>query len=270
MSAVATVSLPDEGELRIGSIVLPAGKQVHAGFDPAVPVVAWVTGQAVPDAGRVWAALSAAHPDTGLVPFLLGSLPGYPARPWDTGEFCTPVDPAPLDRMDAAQVLGDMWDDEMPSDEEEDEDDEEWAAMRAPFSRQFPGLAPPEDTPLSPQQLDQVLSSLPAARIGLVPAARPADVLPLIGWTPSDQSDALPVAAVVRSWEDRFGARLLEVGFAQISLLIDRPPRSTGQAQRIAAEHFAFCDECAGQGLSDISRITASLMATPIWTFWWD
>ena len=137
-------------------------------------------------------------------------------------------------------------------------------------SRQFPGLAPPEHTLLSPQQLTQALGGLSAARIGLVPAARTADVLPLIGWTPSDQSDALPVAAVVRSWEDRFGARLLRVGFAEISLLASRPPRSISHAQRIAAEHFVFCDECAGRGLHDVPRITASLMESPAWTFWWD
>jgi hypothetical protein len=142
--------------------------------------------------------------------------------------------------------------------------------MRAPFSRQFPGLAPREDTPLSPQQLDQFLGSVPAARIGLVPAARPADVLPLIGWTPSDQSDAVPIALVMRSWADRFGARLFRIGFAEVSLLADRPPRSFEHAQRIAAEHFAFCDECAGQGLSDIPSIAASLTKTPVWTFWWD
>lgn len=114
------------------------------------------------------------------------------------------------------------------------------------------------------------MDSLPAARIGLVPASRPVDVLPLIGWTPSDQSDALPIAAVVRSWEERFGARLLRVGFAEISVLVDRPPRSIEHAQRIAAEHFVFCDEYAGQGLRDIPAITASLLETPIWTFWWD
>jgi hypothetical protein len=87
---------------------------------------------------------------------------------------------------------------------------------------------------------------------------------------PSGQSDALPVAAVACSWEDRFGARLLRIGFAEISLLIDRPPRSIDHAQRIAAEHFVFCNECAGEGLSDIPSISASLMETPIWTFWWD
>jgi hypothetical protein len=68
-----------------------------------------------------------------------------------------------------------MWDGEMPSDDEEE--DEEWAAMRSPFSNHFPGLAPPASTPLSPSELDDVLGSLPHRRIGLVPAARPADVL---------------------------------------------------------------------------------------------
>jgi Domain of unknown function (DUF4253) len=256
-------SLPEEGELRLGSITLPAGKRIHAGWVP----VAWVTHQAVSDAGKVWAALSDTHPDTGLVPFMLSGLHGEPTRPWDTEEFSDPIDPAALDYMDAADVLAEMWRGRIPSDEE---DDEEWRAMRAPFTRKFPGLAPAEEAPLSPQRLDQTLGSLPAARIGLVPATRPADVLPLIGWTPSDQSDALPVAAVVRSWEDRFGARLLNIGFAEISLLIDRPPRSVEHAQRIAAEQFVFCDERHHARLDDIPGITASLMETPIWTFWWD
>src|SRR5690242_14969359 len=80
-----------------------------------------------------------------------------------------------------------------------------------------------------------------------------------------------PVAAVLRSWEARFGARLTAVGpGGQITLLVERPPRTTEAAQAVAAEHFAFCDECAGQGLRDIPGITASLVNAPTWTFWWD
>src|SRR5262249_60396920 len=119
-----------------------------------------------------------------------------------------------------------------------------WTATRRPVSSQFPGLAPPGDTALRPDQLNRPLDSLGAARIGLVPASRSADVLPLIGWTPSDQSDALPIAAVVRSWEERFGARLLEIGFAEIRLLVHRPPRSLDAAQRVAPHHWAFAAEC--------------------------
>jgi hypothetical protein len=56
---------------------------------------------------------------------------------------------------------------------------------------------------------------------------------------------------------------------AQIRLLVERPPRSTEAAQRVAAEHFAFCDESAGQGLHDIPGIAASLVNASVWTCWW-
>jgi hypothetical protein len=44
--------------------------------------------------------------------------------------------------------------------------------------------------------------------------------------------------------EDRFGARLIDVGYADIRLLVERPPRTLAAAQRIAAEHVVFADEC--------------------------
>lgn len=39
-------------------------------------------------------------------------------------------------------------------------------------------------------------------------ASRPADAVPLIGWDRTGL-DALIIAAVLRSWEERFDARLL-------------------------------------------------------------
>ena len=104
-----------------------------------------------------------------------------------------------------------------------------------------------------------------------MPAARPADVVPLIGWVPGNWTDSsLLVGAVLRSWEDRFGAQLVEIGPDEIRLLVDRPPRTLQAAQAIAAEHFAFADECGGKGLSTVSRIAADLITNPIWSFWWD
>ena len=99
----------------------------------------------ITDAGKLRATLSAVHQEAGLIPFLLGSLPGYPTRPWDDEEFDIPVDPSELDHMDAAQVLAGMWDGEMEDDEVKE--DEHWIAMRAPFSIQFPGLARPGTRP---------------------------------------------------------------------------------------------------------------------------
>jgi hypothetical protein len=278
---MAVSGLPEDGELRLGAVTLPAGKRIRAADGSGGPM-AWVTLQPVPDPGRVWAALSTAHQETGLVPILLSGLGGDAQdtrRPWDDGEFDAPADVAQLERMDAASVLREMWDGTACEGDDEDwdeeEEDEEMVAMRAPFSRQFPGLASAEDTSLSQDQIQNVLTSLRPARLGLVPASRPADVLPLIGWSgfAPGTDGTLSLAAVLRSWEDRFGARLLEVGFAEIRLLVERPPRTDEAAQRLAAEQFAFCNECtlAGQvGLSDVSSITESLVNTPIWGFWWD
>lgn len=278
---MAIRSLPEDGGLRLGTVTLPAGKQIRAAHGSVRPV-AWVTLQPVTDPGTVWAALSEARQETGLVPILLSGMGGDPqdtGRPWDNGELGPPPDVTELERMDAATVLREMWDGTAYEDDEEDweeeEEDEGVVAMRAPFSRQFPGLAPAEGISLSQGQIQDVLTSLPPARLGLVPASRPADVLPLIGWSglAPGTDGTLSLAAVLRSWEERFGARLLDVGFAEIRLLVERPPRTYEAAQRLAAEQFVFCNECtlAGKvGLSDVRSITAGLVNTPIWSFWWD
>jgi hypothetical protein len=140
---MAAGGLPQEGELRLGPVTLPAGRRVFAGGGWSGPV-AWVTGAVVADAGRVWAILSGLQPGTGLVPFLAGGLPPDPARPWDTEEFSIPADPAGADGLGAAQLLGEMWDGEMPAGEPGDEDDEDWQAMRARSPASSPAwLRPP-------------------------------------------------------------------------------------------------------------------------------
>jgi hypothetical protein len=81
---------------------------------------------------------------------------------------------------------------------------------------------------------------------------------------------AAVIPAILRSWEHPFGTRLLRVGFAEIQLLADRPPRTLQAVRLLAAEQFAICDECAGQGLHDIASITDHLLSSPVWTFWRD
>ncbi|HEY1344759.1 MAG TPA: DUF4253 domain-containing protein [Streptosporangiaceae bacterium] len=231
---MATGTLPEEGELRLGAVVLPPGRRIVPQEGPGEPV-AWVTTQPVPDPGRVWSALSDAHLETGLVPIVLTD-----GEEDEDFFFSAPDDLAELDHLDAASVLG-------------------------------ISLAPPEGSKLSMAECQQFLGTLGPAPIGLVPARRPADVLPTVGWRTADRfPTSLPIAAVLRSWEARFGARLLDVGpGAQIRLLVERPPRSAEAAQLVAAEHFAFCDERAGQGRHDIAAIAASLVDAPVWTCWW-
>lgn len=81
--------LPENGDVRVGNVQLPAGRQVVAGYGSGGPV-AWATLQPVADPGRIWQALSDIAPDTGLVPFLLSGLDETTARPWDEDEFSDP------------------------------------------------------------------------------------------------------------------------------------------------------------------------------------
>ncbi len=166
----------------------------------------------------------------------------------------------------------------MPDEESDQLEGGRLSASHAPFSQQFPGLAPPADaTPATPDRR-RALSMVPAARVGLVASQRPADVLPIVGWTTFDEfyepvpvSNATWIAAILRSWEDRFAATLLNVGpRTQIRLLVRRPPQTPEAAQRIAAEHYAFADGCGDGQLRDISGIASRLVNAPIWTFWWD
>jgi Domain of unknown function (DUF4253) len=262
---VPYASLPADGDAVLGDVHLPAGQRV-TGFSGAV--VAWASDEPLADAAAVWFALSAIRRETGLVPVLLAGLDGETARPWDNGEFEAPDDVSALDQLPAERVLAACW---SATQDDEGEDDAATAA-RAPFGRRFPGLAPPGAEPLTADELRGAVDALAPARLGLVAADRPADLLPRLGWSGvvNWYDSPLPVAAVLRSWEERFGATLLEVGFADIRVLVERPPRSVPAAERVAAEHVVFCDKCGRSGLSDITGLAASLVSAPIWSFWWD
>jgi hypothetical protein len=179
----------------------------------------------MPGAGRAWLALSAAHAATGLIPALLQPAPPGPepgGQPYFG--FYHPVDVALLDQISAEEVLTAHWTSEF--------EDPRAAASRAPFGDRFPGLAPAQSEPLPAARLRHALSALPPAHLGLVSASRPADVPAIVGWSvfgvdfykPDDDSPdqpfyppgarSLQIGAVLRSWETRFGARLLRIGGA--------------------------------------------------------
>lgn len=96
-------------------------------------------------------------------------------------------------------------------------------------------------------------------------------MLPVIGWggLVNRGDSLLPLTAILRSWEDRFGARLIAVGDADLGLFVERPPRTLQAAQRVAAEQVVLADECAG-GARSIPGIAERLVNAPTWTLWWD
>lgn len=275
---MVTGILPEDGPAQVGPVLLPEGRRQYTEEDNQL--VAWATVDPVPDPSPAWFALSAAQADTGLIPVLLQP----PSPAWERGEppyfgFYHAVDVAFLDQMSAADVLAANWTSEF--------EDPRAAADRAPFGDRFPGLAPAESEPLPEAELRHALSALPPAHLGLVSADRPADVPATVGWSvfgvdfynPDDFSSgefspmgvgSLQIGAVLRTWEDRFGARLLRIGGdAILQVLVERPPRTLERAWHVAAELHAFADEVAGTE-DTVSSIAAHLVNEPIWQFWWD
>jgi hypothetical protein len=227
----------------------------------------------------MWRALSDIWPVTGLVPVTL--TPPRPTRRLRerglTGEdfgFWSPADISLVDQKPVQALLSSGWE---LDDGDDDRDFLAWylARFRAPFGLEFPGLAPAGASRLPVAVLRDAVAAESPAHLGLVAAARPADVPPVVGWSVFGHDEigpgarSLEIAAVLRSWEARFGARLLRIGAdSRLRVLVERPPVTVEAAQRVAAEHIAFADEPRDSG--SVADLGEALIGAPIWSFWWD
>ena len=268
--------LPSDGEFRLESVIL-SGRRVRA-YNGTDEPVAWVADDLTSDSGRTWRLLSEMAAETGLQPILCVPPDRHPEKWHPDDYFAMPCDIAEIDQLNSEDILAREWEGRAVEDGDLGDEVQQWdpAESYAPFSRQFPGLAPPAEQPLTVADTLRALDTLPPARVCLVAVRRAADIPCAVGWEVTDAWESmLPVSAVLRSWEDRFGARLVVMGpSAEIRLLVERPPRTPAAAQAVAAELWAFCDAMADEGgrftLTTVAGITAHIPNAPTWEFWWD
>ena len=152
-----------------------------------------------------------------------------------------------------------------------------WAG-RPRRSRESCGATPPPAGPgwtIGPRSP----SGRPSWRLGvpkrrLVAAGSGAHALTAVGWDgPLNlYNDTAKFSAIVTSWEQRFGVRVVAVGPATLHLCVAAPPTSTEGALRVAAEHFAFCPDNIWQGhrSNTLSAYAERLVHNHRWDFWWD
>ncbi|MEU9196193.1 DUF4253 domain-containing protein [Streptomyces hundungensis] len=114
-----------------------------------------------------------------------------------------------------------------------------------------------------------VEGALKGARAALVPARRSADIPAAIGWGGSlhHEQDVAPLCAVLRSWEDRFGVRVVGLTPDHLTVSVAAPPSDEEEALVLAAEHFAFCPEAIADDLPEHAN---SLIGKGSWAFRWD
>jgi Domain of unknown function (DUF4253) len=130
---------------------------------------------------------------------------------------------------------------------------------------------------VEPESVDAIDADDPEARLGLVAADRGADVLAVIGWHGPGAyiQETARLAAVVRTWEDRFGARVVGIGFDTLYLSVAAPPVTFEHALQVAAEHFAFSTDTILAGLigfkpHPLAAYAEQLLNERSWSFWWD
>jgi hypothetical protein len=257
----------DGGGGRALRAMLPPGDVVwpdpgYAGQGQAARPAFWMS--QAPVTGAEWARFRAEHAASGLWPLLLDES----AQPWAIGQV-VPDEPGQIDHFTAEGFMAEVW--------------QEWVAQMPPdalneldpFGAFCPGLATPGLLRADPGEVADWYAGRLADRgmpLGLVAARRGADALTVMGWQGALHHNEwmVPLAAVVRSWEERFGARVVGVGFNTLELSVAAPPVDIDHALHVAAEHWAFCPDNVVQGPGDLKGYAEQIAGRHAWSFWWD
>lgn len=171
------------------------------------------------------------------------------------------------------------WQTEASDDYELPEDVEPFEHDPGPPYEQWPGLAheTSESGALAPEEAARLaLEELVAGPHGLahssylalVPVSRSADIPAAMGWRADAPLERL--CWMLRSWEDRFGVRVVAFQGASIYVSVARPPRTVEHATHIALEHVLTGADNMIDGTRPFPRYAASLIDAHLWHFWWD
>ncbi|WP_418955233.1 DUF4253 domain-containing protein [Streptomyces tritici] len=256
---------------------LPPGSLVAETYSgPWAEPLLWVADDTATPAA--WARYAAASAGTGLRPVLLE--PDTHVAEWWRGALDPALTSRPADH-DAEAVLKGLWDDAAldHEDEEDDDGDEGGGGILAPYTGSWPGIAPSRPVSADADAVAaEVVGELSehrfsGPRLALVPVARSADLPAAIGWAGplNHENDTARLCAVLRSWEDRFGVRVVALSLDRLDLSVAAPPRTVEEALAVAAEHFAFCPDNVWQGYETLlTYAEEALVGNHHWTFWWD
>ncbi|MET8982698.1 DUF4253 domain-containing protein [Streptomyces sp. NPDC004539] len=256
---------------------LPPGRVIDAQDGGAA--VLWCAQKAA--APGTWAALGAPAGRAGLVPVLVDAQdPQGGPESWGLApeEASYPGD------HDAEEILEEYWA------EDAGEYSGNGTADGAGDGRgdgtedapEWPGLAPAPTLVADPDaRAAEVADSLTQGgsspyeglRLALVPARRSADVPAALGWSGAVnyEEDVARLCAVLRSWEERFGIRVVALSYDRLSVSVAAPPATPEEAEALALEHLGLCPYAVLRTDEDTLEVYAKgLIGAPAWHFWWD
>ncbi|WP_328915675.1 MULTISPECIES: DUF4253 domain-containing protein [unclassified Streptomyces] len=258
---------------------LPSGRLLP-GSTPGL----WVSDEPVVAPSRLWARLQEQQRATGWLPLLMA----WPCA--DGAGHC----PAEIAAVDVEETLHESWSSYQqnrwlrpphPAVDEfrpgESADLADLAALLAdpgpPFTR-WPGLAAPAAPHPGPSpdavaraavgQMLHYFTTRFIGHIALVRAERSADLPALAGW--EADVPVLELSALLRSWEDRFGARVIGFEGSSVFVSVASPPLSSAHAAHVALEHVLTGAANLNDGTFPFPDYAEALRGERLWSFWWD
>jgi hypothetical protein len=226
------IKLPALG-LSGGELLLPEEQDPH---DPGGSPVAWAT--TGPDLRPLYQRLVAAFPRTGLWPVVARGL-------------------GVIDRIGTNVTRG--FSDEPGRDA--------FAVLKRFGGEHITALAPGVDPiPAIDLRLPHPITSLL-----VVPVARPADVPAALRWLGACNRFMTgdDISAVLRSWEDRYGAILVEIGATTMRMVAAAVPDDPDDFEGLLVEHYVFDYDVVDQIIMSEER-HRELVKRGQWEFWWD
>ncbi|MEV5709553.1 DUF4253 domain-containing protein [Actinoallomurus sp. NPDC052274] len=257
---------------------LPPGRLVSAaehcsGSECSHLPVLWCSDEPLKDAADWWRRLDAQRAATGLLPVLLlyCDYVSHSGGPWDDAAF----DVTDYFRGEWQRYLRQKaeWDAAPPV--EVPEGVVPWPDDPGPPFDTWPGLAagsmPSRDVAEHAAAMAAELAQDgEPLHLALVPVERSADVLLTLDFYKCcNHVDPGELWAVIRSWEDRFGARLIGVVGGTVHVSVAAPPRPE-EANRLALEHYLLCPDNIEQDYIVFATYAERLVGAPRWSFWWD
>ncbi|MFD3842776.1 DUF4253 domain-containing protein [Streptomyces sp. NPDC058642] len=253
---------------------LPAGRFLSCG-----PTDLWVSDEFPQNIEQLWPRLRGEHGTHGRIPLLC-----WPSA-MGSGLSLVDVEAIRLEEVLAADFAEyrrkrlPLWTDPTPV--PVPEGIEPWPHDPGPPFERWPGLAAGMPATSAGPTPDEAASGLLAelirtrpygldfCRLLLVPARRGSDALALIDW--SAEAPLPLLCALLRSWEDRFGAQVVAVFGSEVYVSVARPPADTGQADQLALEHvLSTADNIVNDPPTPFPEYARELVGRASWSFWWD
>ncbi|MDV7215712.1 DUF4253 domain-containing protein [Streptomyces prunicolor] len=254
-------------------------------FEARGEVEVWFSDELPEDLVELWPRLLESAEVTGLYPFICRRDDPYQVQ--DLSE----VDAIRLDDVLAGDFVEyrrrrlPYWSnpaaggDVLP-DDDDPEDFGSWPHDPGPPFETWPGLAagdPGTGAGVSAAEaggwaVEELLGDEPfvhTCQLALVPARRSADVPAIVGW--AAEAPVPLLCALLRSWEERFGARVVSGFGSALTVSVARPPLDVPHAEQLALEHvLSTADNIVDDPPTPFPEYANGLVGRHQWRFWWD